>query len=64
MAQLSICRGCDRVVYIDGSDERDYVVIDRDFNGNETFMHADCYEAEMDEREAKTAPGASTGTAA
>ena len=61
MAQLSICRGCDRVVYADGTVERDYVVIERDFNGNETFMHADCYEAEMDEKQAKGAPSEKVG---
>jgi hypothetical protein len=61
MAQMSICRGCDRVVYTDGSLDRDYVVAQRDFNGNETFMHADCYEAEVDEREAKAAPGEKVG---
>jgi hypothetical protein len=55
MAQLSICRGCDNVVHTDGSVDRDYVAIDRDFNGSETFMHADCYEAELDEEEAKAA---------
>ena len=61
MAQLSICRGCDRVVYTDGSVDRDYVVTQRDFTGNETFMHADCYEAETNEMDANAAPEEKVG---
>ena len=61
MALLSICRGCDRVVYTDGSIERDYVLIARDFHGNESFMHSDCYEAELDEEEANAAPEEKVG---
>jgi hypothetical protein len=50
MPQMSICRGCDHVVYTDET-ERDYVVVGRDFNGTEIHMHADCYEEELEKKE-------------
>lgn len=61
MARLSICRGCDRVVRTDGLYEADYVVVDTDLNGSERLMHAECYEAEMDEKEAKVTPTQKVG---
>jgi hypothetical protein len=42
MPEMSICRGCDHVVF---PDEDDYVVIDG------ILMHAACYETELDEKE-------------
>jgi len=55
MGQLSICSRCERLVHTDDSYDEDYVVVETN-NKNETLMHAKCYEAEMDEKEAKVTP--------